>query len=144
MYYLLNLNTEKTLTSTIYIYFYLLIWEEMGQRHRDRCVVLFHLFMYSLVDSCMCPDWGSNPQPWSMETMLLPTERLQPGQPYTVLKIICSLYSGTERRWERAARLWFAACYLWGRQQFWSSSFMGIILLVRLFFCSFPLGSRTC
>lgn len=38
------------------------------------------------------------------------------------------------RRWERAAKLWFVACYLWGKQQFWSSSFMGIILLVRLFF----------
>ena len=28
--------------------------------------LLLHLFMYSLIDSCMCPDWGLNPQPWSM------------------------------------------------------------------------------
>ena len=25
---------------------------------------LFPLFVHSLVDSCLCPDWGSNPQPW--------------------------------------------------------------------------------
>ncbi|XP_022264284.2 NF-kappa-B inhibitor-interacting Ras-like protein 1 isoform X1 [Canis lupus baileyi] len=36
-----------------------------------------------------------------------------------------------DRRWERAAKLWSVACYLWGRQQFWSSSFMGIILLLK-------------
>lgn len=44
-------------------------------------------------------------------------------------------------RWERAVRLWFVACYLWGKRQFWSSSFMEIILLVRLFFPSLPAGS---
>lgn len=49
-----------------------------------------------------------------------------------------------ERRWERAARLWSVACYLWGKQQFWSSFFMGIILLVRLFFSSFSAGSGNC
>ena len=25
--------------------------------------LLFHLFMYSFVASCMCPDWGLNLQP---------------------------------------------------------------------------------
>ncbi|KAL2804233.1 NF-kappa-B inhibitor-interacting Ras-like protein 1 isoform 1, partial [Daubentonia madagascariensis] len=34
--------------------------------------------------------------------------------------------------WGRAARLWFVDCYLWGKLQFWSSSFMGIILLVAI------------
>ena len=32
-----------------------------GRRERD---LLFLLFMQSLVDSLMCPDRGSNPQPW--------------------------------------------------------------------------------
>ena len=32
--------------------------------------LLFHLFMHSLVDSCMCPDQGWNPQPWYIRMML--------------------------------------------------------------------------
>ena len=28
--------------------------------------LLFYLFMHSLVDSCMCPDRGLNPRPWTM------------------------------------------------------------------------------
>ena len=28
----------------------------------------------SLVDSCLYPDWGLNPQPWSIRLMLQPTE----------------------------------------------------------------------
>ena len=40
---------------------------------------LFHLFMHSLVDSCTCPDWGSNPQPWCIRTMLKPTELFSQG-----------------------------------------------------------------
>ena len=30
--------------------------------------------MQSLVASCMCPDWGLNPQPWHSWVMLQPTE----------------------------------------------------------------------
>ena len=30
-----------------------------GERERD---LLFHLFMHLLVDFCMCPDQGLNPQ----------------------------------------------------------------------------------
>ena len=30
--------------------------------------MLFHLFMHSLVDSCMCPDYSSNLQPWRIGT----------------------------------------------------------------------------
>ena len=38
---------------------------------RDRNIdLLFHLLMRSSVDSCMCPDWGSNPQPWCIWMML--------------------------------------------------------------------------
>ena len=31
---------------------------------------LFHLFTHSLVASCMCSDWRSNPQFWCMGTTL--------------------------------------------------------------------------
>ena len=34
--------------------------ERERERERD---LLFHLFLHSLVDSCMCPDQGLNPQP---------------------------------------------------------------------------------
>ena len=34
-------------------------------REKEREInLLFHLFVCSLVDSCMCTDWGLNPQPW--------------------------------------------------------------------------------
>ena len=53
------------------VYIYWLIWE----REREIEInLLFHLFMYSLIDSCMCPDRGSNPQPWLIRTMLQPAE----------------------------------------------------------------------
>ena len=38
-------------------FFNLLIF---GERNTN---LLFHLFLHSLFDSCMCPEWGSNPQP---------------------------------------------------------------------------------
>lgn len=44
--------------------------------------------------------------------------------------VFCRVYSDLLREeWERAAKLWSVAFYLWGKQQFWSSFFMGIILL---------------
>ena len=37
---------------------------EGGERDRKRNISLwFPLLMHSLVDSCMCPDWGWNLQP---------------------------------------------------------------------------------
>ena len=49
----------------IFFFFYLLICRKRGkerksekERHTD---LLFHLFMHSLVDSCMCPDQGFEP-----------------------------------------------------------------------------------
>ena len=40
-------------------------------RERVRNIhLLFHLFMHSLIASCMCPDWRSNPQPWLIGTTL--------------------------------------------------------------------------
>ena len=38
----------------------LILEREEGERDMD---LLFHLFVHSLVDLCMCPDWGSNLQP---------------------------------------------------------------------------------
>ena len=33
----------------------------VGEREID---VFFHLYMQLMIDSCMCPVWGLNPQPW--------------------------------------------------------------------------------
>ena len=45
--------------------------EEGKGRHRERNIdLLFHLFMHSLVISCMCPDGGLNPDPWCSRTTL--------------------------------------------------------------------------
>ena len=32
--------------------------------------LLFRLLMHSAVASCVCPDWGSDPQPWCIWTTL--------------------------------------------------------------------------
>ena len=47
--------------------------------------------MHSLVDFCMCPDWGSNPQPWRITMTPLPTEL--PGQG-SLIYFIKSIYCG--------------------------------------------------
>ena len=44
--------------------------ERKGEGERN-IALLFHFFMHSLVDSCMCPDWGSNLQPWCVGTTLV-------------------------------------------------------------------------
>ena len=41
-----------------------------GRRERERNINLFHLFMHSLVESYICPEWGSNLQTWPMRMML--------------------------------------------------------------------------
>ena len=43
----------------------------MRERNID---LLFHLFMHPLADSYMCPDQGSNLQPWRIRTVLSPAE----------------------------------------------------------------------
>ena len=38
---------------------------EGREKEKERNInLLFHLLIHSLVDSCMCPDQESNPQPW--------------------------------------------------------------------------------
>ena len=55
-------------------FFYLLIWERERKGERERNLdLLFHSFMHLLVDSCRCPDWGSNLQTWLIGMMLSPT-----------------------------------------------------------------------
>ena len=54
------------------------------QREEERDL-LFHLFVHSLLDSCMYPDWRLNPQPWCIRTTLQPTELPIQGQGFSVL-----------------------------------------------------------
>ena len=43
--------------------------EREGESERDTDLLSL-LFMHSLVDSCRCPDWGPNLQPWYIGAML--------------------------------------------------------------------------
>ena len=45
--------------------------ERLRERERDQLV---HLLMHLFFDSCMRPDQGSNPQPWSIRMTLYKTE----------------------------------------------------------------------
>ena len=38
-------------------------WRQREREIEKNTELLFHLFMHSLVDSCVCPDWGSDMQP---------------------------------------------------------------------------------
>ena len=58
----------------IYLFIYLLRERDREERNTD---LLFHPSMQSLVDSCRCPDRGSNWQPPHIRTTLQPTT--QPG-----------------------------------------------------------------
>lgn len=51
-----------------------LVAAEDEKRERETLDLLFHLFTHSLVDSCMCSDWGLNPQPFCIGRTLEPTE----------------------------------------------------------------------
>ena len=66
-------------------YFFLFEREREEERERERerreRFVVHHLFMHSLVDSWMCPDRGSNSQPWRIRRMLSPTEMSGQGSP---------------------------------------------------------------
>ena len=42
----------------------LILQRERGKREAEKNDLLFHLLMHSFAGSCMCPDWGLNPQPW--------------------------------------------------------------------------------
>ena len=53
--------------------FYVLMLERMAGRRgkKERNIIfLFHLIMYSLVDSCTCPDQALNLQPWCIGMMI--------------------------------------------------------------------------
>ena len=65
-----------------YLLMYCFLEREDGRQRNVN--VLFHLFMNSLADSCMCPDQELNPQPWHIRTKLSPTKQPNQGFP-TVL-----------------------------------------------------------
>ena len=48
----------------IHMLFFDRFFREKGRE--SEIILLFHLFLHSLVESCMCPDRGSNLQPWSI------------------------------------------------------------------------------
>ena len=62
----------------------------IGQRDVN---VLFHLFMHSLADSCVCPDWGSNPQPWCIGDDAPTNWATQAGSDSIFWVLTCSYYS---------------------------------------------------
>ena len=63
----------------------------LRERERNTCL-FFHLLMHSLVDSCMCPDWGSNPQPWCIGDNILTNWATWPGLLNSWLFCNCDLY----------------------------------------------------
>ena len=50
------------------VWFFRLVLRE---RERERNIDLLFFFVHSLVDSCMCPDGGLNPQSWHIGMTLL-------------------------------------------------------------------------
>ena len=46
---------------------------ERRERERERHRLVFHLFMHTLVDSCVCPDWGPNMPSWTIGKTLSAT-----------------------------------------------------------------------
>ena len=74
----------------VFVFFFFLFLERgmMGYSRRKReCErerktdidLLFHLFMYSLVGCCMCPDPGLNSQPWHIGKTFLTNWGTWPG-----------------------------------------------------------------
>ena len=63
-------------------------WREREKKKHD---LLFHSCMHSFVDSCLCRDWGSNPQPWYIRTMLESTELPDQGSTFLILNHVVSV-----------------------------------------------------
>ena len=61
--------------------FYLLILERQRERNIDS---LSQLLMHSLLDSYICPDWGSSPQPLAYQDNALTNWATWPGLPLNV------------------------------------------------------------
>ena len=54
-----------------FVFFFLIDFRDRErERERENTDLLLYLLMHSLVDSCMCPDQGQNPQPWCTRTAL--------------------------------------------------------------------------
>ena len=60
--------------------------------------LLFHLFMQSLVDSCMCPDWRSNLPSWCYWDAALPKKSVTMEEQWNFKKcLIQDMWSGIGR-----------------------------------------------
>ena len=114
---ILLLNTTAALF--FYFCFYLLILErERDRREKDRqiSICFSNLFIHSLVDSRMCPDGGSNLQPWHIRATLTSwaaqPRRLLPSltipfttQDFSILSVTTrGLCTCTSPLWERTVR----------------------------------------
>ena len=56
---------------------------ERGRERERKKQTSICLLIHSLVDSYMCLDWESNPQPWHIRMMLEPIELPCQGQSFT-------------------------------------------------------------
>ena len=56
-----------------YFLFIFIDFREQEERKKRNIKLLSHLFMHSLVDSCIYPDRGLNLQPWHIGMMFKPT-----------------------------------------------------------------------
>ena len=54
-------------------FFFKFLFIDLRETERD-INLLFHLFIRSLADFCMCPDWGQNMQPWRTLTNWAPSQ----------------------------------------------------------------------
>ena len=54
----------------VFIDFRKMIRKRQRETDRQKRGFVVHLLMHSLIDSCMCPDQGSNPQAWHSGMML--------------------------------------------------------------------------
>ena len=71
----------------MFMIFQLILGREKGRGRERSSDLLFHLFMHSFVDSCMCPDQGLKVQPWHIRTMLQPPKLSSQGE--SPLLFIC-------------------------------------------------------
>ena len=88
------------LISIEWLYIYLIIFNFiywfLRERKRD-IDLLLHLFMYSLVDSCMCPDQRPYLKPWHIEITFYPTELPSQGGMYTFNYSILTTYKHSHK-----------------------------------------------
>lgn len=88
-----------------FLYIYLLLLWERERREKRESDLLFHLFLHSLVDPCMCSDGGSNL--CSLNILGLHSNQLSYCEPEGNADLI----RGWDERWESWGK-WKAQCCL--------------------------------